>query len=242
MGKKSGQTYGAYGRVCVKCGRCLVWSKFSKNKTKANGYTNECKECAAQYKAQYYASPEGKVRGTQTQAKLRQRNKEINKNRDVYGPEAIALYGETKWCKPHNTFHPRTKEFWALDSSKFDGLNNVCKRKRADNMYKITYGLNPKEVTLLRQHSNNCCYLCGKPANGDTLHVDHKKQPGKPKYKCDKEYVRGILCNECNTRIIPLFEHYENTYLLSKFHTTFVQQVFEYLRNPPAQQLLKIST
>lgn len=238
MGKKSGRMYGAYGRVCTTCGRCLAWSKFSKDKRIANGYRSGCKECMAQYKAQRYASPEGKV----AIAKLRQRNKEINKNRDVYGSEAIALYGETKWCNPHKTFHPRTKEFWSLLSSGVDGLNSVGKGKAADKKYKSNYSLKPQEVTLLRQHSNNCCYLCGKPANGDTLHVDHKKQPGKPEYKCDKEYVRGILCHECNSRIVPLFENYKNTYLLSKFTTAFVQQVFEYLRNPPAQQLLKIST
>jgi len=237
----------------------LAWSEFHKSKKGVNGYRVHCKECCAKYKAQYYFSPEGKaktaqsqakyraspeakVRKAQTEARLAQRNKEINKKRDVYGPEAIALYGETKWCKSHNTFHPRTKEFWALSSRQLDGLSGGCKGKITDYHYKRTYGLNPQEISLLRQHSNNCCYLCGKPANGDTLHIDHKEQPGKPKHRCDKEYVRGILCNECNTRIIPLFEHYENTYLLAKFHTAFVQQVFEYLRNPPAQQLLKIST
>jgi hypothetical protein len=55
---------------------------------------------------------------------------------------------------------------------------------------KRKYNLTLEEYNILKDNSNNTCYICGRsPALGKVLHIDHNHITGK---------IRGLLCAQCN--------------------------------------------
>jgi hypothetical protein len=54
------------------------------------------------------------------------------------------------------------------------------------------YNLTPAQYAEMIYIQRNRCAICGKPAEGKSLHIDHNHTTGK---------VRGLLCHNCNVLI-----------------------------------------
>ena len=83
-----------------------------------------------------------------------------------------------------------------------------------------TYGLTLAEYDAIHAHQGGKCFICQR-ATGERkrLSVDHDHQTG---------YTRGLLCLRCNRNILG---H-------ARDDIAFFERAIEYLRNPPAQQVI----
>jgi hypothetical protein len=55
------------------------------------------------------------------------------------------------------------------------------------------YGLTLEQYNEMKERSKNLCYICSRPPKKRSLCIDHNHKTGK---------VRGLLCYECNRRLI----------------------------------------
>ena len=115
------------------------------------------------------------------------------------------------------------KEFWKNKQHK-DRLNSYCKeceRKRAKeynknpftkykkwaSQLKRNFNLTPEEYEYLLKKQNGVCAICKKAErrkrNGKVhrLSVDHNHKTG---------FIRGLLCNYCNRRILMYLRDNKN--------------------------------
>ena len=79
---------------------------------------------------------------------------------------------------------------------------------------KRTYGITDDDYWGLLEFQGRGCAICGTQPKTKHLHVDHDHKTGK---------VRGLLCNSCNGRLLPVLEH----------HPERAAAAFEYLKAPP---------
>lgn len=83
---------------------------------------------------------------------------------------------------------------------------------------KITYGITPEQYWEMFDLQGRVCAICGRPPKTKHLHVDHDHKTGR---------VRGLLCSNCNTRLVPIIEH----------HPERIAATVAYLENPPYENL-----
>lgn len=97
------------------------------------------------------------------------------------------------------------------------------------------YGLTEAEYKKLLADSGNKCYICGSPPKSRSLNIDHNHRMEKQLRKEGKSIsgsVRGVLCFWCNSHIISKTGDRDNAVEL-------FQRAAEYIKNPPAQRILK---
>lgn len=82
-----------------------------------------------------------------------------------------------------------------------------------------TYGLTIEQYEALYEAQGGVCYICRR-ANGATkkLAVDHDHRTG---------FVRGLCCGPCNS-----------TLALARDEVAYFERGAEYLRNPPAFEII----
>jgi hypothetical protein len=108
-------------------------------------------------------------------------------------------------------------------------------KNHSSRMYKL-YSLSDGEYDALYEAQGSLCYTCG-PWTGNRgiskkLSVDHDHSccPAPP--ICGK-CIRGLICGPCNSLLGQIGD--------SKGHAVArLQQLINYIENPPAQKLLEI--
>ena len=201
------------GRECTKCKVWKVWGEFHKHADMKNGYSPCCKVCANARSAARYATPEVKAKKAAHYATPEGKAKKAVYNAAHYATPEVKAYHKALNATPER------------------------KAKVRERYLRNKFGLEPEQSAILWAYCQNSCYLCGKPENGRKMHIDHNHAF----VDGDVRGVRGILCHDCNTFVLKLFELDKNSYLLSKFSPSFISKVHNYLADPPAQKLLGIS-
>lgn len=150
---------------CSICRESLPLTNFGKS-SKNNGiYLSYCKECHCK-----------------NTAKLQQKYRERNKNREVHNHIK-------KFCPQCKEWKKRTKDNWRRNSSCKDGLQAYCKKCSDIHIKTSIYKISPEEYNKLIKE-NNKCKICGVIL--EEACIDHCHKKGN---------VRGILCHSCNTGI-----------------------------------------
>lgn len=96
---------------------------------------------------------------------------------------------------------------------------------RRDKYLLRMYGINEADYNQLLEAQGGCCAICGRPPKNRRLDVDHDHR------LVGRSSVRGLLCggrwHGCNRKLGRI----DNLKWLGR--------VIEYLKNPPAQRILK---
>ena len=82
------------------------------------------------------------------------------------------------------------------------------------------YGITAAQYDALLAYQGGVCAVCDKPPGKTRLNVDHDHKTG---------LVRGLLCWQCNRRVIADHRDPDGTFLL--------RQAAQYLEVPPAVDL-----
>lgn len=71
----------------------------------------------------------------------------------------------------------------------------ISKEKSFQYKLKSRYGITPTQYFNMLLRQKGCCAICGKGADEEKRHfaVDHNHKSG---------FIRGILCNYCNSRLM----------------------------------------
>ncbi len=116
--------------------------------------------------------------------------------------------------------------------------SRACRACLRDKRLKRLYGISLEEYVALWKRQDGKCAICGIPLDANTvgkpgwhegvrIEVDHEHNKNKP----IRQTVRGLLCGGrwkgCNRRI----GHMDDL--------AFLEKVVIYIKNPPAQQVLK---
>ena len=78
------------------------------------------------------------------------------------------------------------------------------------------YGLTVEVFAVALERGGGVCMMLGcsatKPGGWGTWHIDHDHETGQ---------IRGLLCNDCNTRAVPTFEKFQpdHPYLTADWQT-----------------------
>ena len=99
-------------------------------------------------------------------------------------------------------------------------VRNARRSRTHEKWILETYGLTLAEYDAIHARQGGKCFICQR-ATGERkrLSVDHDHQTG---------YTRGLLCLRCNRNILG---H-------ARDDIAFFERCIEYLRNPPAQQII----
>lgn len=79
-----------------------------------------------------------------------------------------------------------------LDAGKGMQVMLCIEQKHYTQLIKRKYGLTVSDVDAMRQRQNDCCSICGRPAENNRykrLNIDHCHETNK---------VRALLCDLCN--------------------------------------------
>jgi Recombination endonuclease VII len=78
------------------------------------------------------------------------------------------------------------KKYWTTSKGK------AAQRRKN---YKRLYGITPEQYEVMFEQQRGLCRVCDRPSLHQRLAVDHCHLTG---------FVRGLLCNACNTAIAQL--------------------------------------
>ena len=72
--------------------------------------------------------------------------------------------------------------------------------QRRDSYLKCKYGISIEDYQKLNADQGGVCFICGRPPKTRSLHVDHIHTKGYKKFPPEQKrnYVRGLLCFQCN--------------------------------------------
>jgi hypothetical protein len=128
------------------------------------------------------------------------------------------------WCLGcHDYIHPSR---FTQHNTKSKGLTYAPRCKKCLSAYqheqrlRYAYGIDGEIYYKIFDHQNGVCYICQKRPHKKRLAVDHDHKTGE---------VRGLLCKTCNRDIIGS----------AKDEIAFLERAIEYLKNPPARDILK---
>ena len=148
--------------------------------------------------------------------KKRNRAKVLAAGREYYqkNKERILKKGRDNQKETYAKRRKKSLEYNKSAARKYSSLKSLLKRR---------YGITPEQLSILYANQNGKCYLCGvrKDMLGkgqNRLHVDHDHETNM---------VRGLLCNTCNTIVMPVFDKWPH----------LIGKAFEYKANPPAAKL-----
>lgn len=85
-----------------------------------------------------------------------------------------------------------------------------------------TYNITQEDYWGMFELQGRVCAICKTAPKTRNLHVDHDHKTNR---------VRGLLCSNCNSRLLPILEH----------HPERVQATWDYLADPPFDQLSKLA-
>jgi hypothetical protein len=89
----------------------------------------------------------------------------------------------------------KSRDFFAIDRTKPDGMTSQCKECRAvskrKSYFKSEYGIGVEWIDITYKQQNGCCKVCGEKCEKASLKVDHVHGTNPP-------ILRGLLCNSCN--------------------------------------------
>lgn len=117
----------------------------------------------------------------------------------------------------------------------FRARKKVLKTKNHSSRMQKMYNLSDGEYDALYEAQGGMCYTCGSWTGNrglsKKLSVDHDHSCCPVPPICGK-CIRGLICGPCNTMIGELGD--------SKGHAVLrLQKLMDYLKNPPAQNLLR---
>lgn len=86
--------------------------------------------------------------------------------------------------------------------------------RQRNKWLRTTYGITVQEYNRLFQIQGGMCAICKKHQSElkQSFHVDHDHTTMK---------VRGLLCFNCNSRLLPVIEHYSELFEAAK---TYLQE------------------
>lgn len=90
--------------------------------------------------------------------------------------------------------------------------------KKRDAHLRSKYGIGLVEYRVMFEFQGGCCAVCGKPPQKQALHVDHDHVTKR---------VRGLLCYNCNARVVGRQRKPE-----------LLRAAARYLEHPPADEAL----
>lgn len=90
--------------------------------------------------------------------------------------------------------------------------------KKRDAYLRKMYGISLEEYRAIFRYQNGRCSICKKPPQKQALHVDHDHVTKK---------VRGLLCFNCNRRVLGRQRNPE-----------IMRAAARYLEDPPADAAL----
>ncbi len=121
------------------------------------------------------------------------------------------------WAKENPVLHNNRGKNWKK--------NNPDKVRNCALVYNFKITL--QDYNFLLSIQNGVCALCRRRPFGRTLAVDHLHDHHENKTRGCKECIRGLLCNNCNRKILPTIE--VNEHLQSDF-------IKQYLLSRPLMQ------
>jgi hypothetical protein len=174
-------------KYCPKCKQTKPVTEFHKNAALKTGRSSRCKDCIAEdYRQRYIPSP------------TRARYEELLSQGLKHCPKC----GETK---PLTEFYVRLArnrrpQSWCKD----------CSRKEVRRSYlKTLYNITSEVFAIALDRGHGVCMMkdCTSIVSGGrgTWHVDHDHACCPGENTCG-QCVRGLLCNFCNTRTVPVLE------------------------------------
>lgn len=130
----------------------------------------------------------------------------------------------------------RDLKFYGPDARRKDGLSERCvtcakgKRQASSHGQRIfeTYGITADEYAALLAAQGGVCAICkGKRSyNLDVDHCHKLERAGTPVREC----VRGLLCRQCNRRILRS----------ARDDVTVLLNAVAYLQQPPARNIIGV--
>lgn len=85
-----------------------------------------------------------------------------------------------------------------------------CKACLAGTSQAWRYGMTGEDYRWLLNEQQNRCALCRRPPGTRRLSVDHDHScSGHPDQRGCRHCIRGLLCNFCNSRLVPYAEQHE---------------------------------
>ena len=180
-------------KSCTKCGLFKQRSDFSIRVRDGRAYSHsECKECAKQNKAKWYANNIDYARAHARNHHWLNRDKILvkkskfnNEHRKALNEEAHNRY----WANPE-VFRSRRREQHAKHRDK-DNLELRYRRLKI-------YGLSHETYNAMQVAQDRVCAICKQPETRIVknsvcnLSVDHNHQTGA---------VRSLLCSNCNLAV-----------------------------------------
>ena len=74
------------------------------------------------------------------------------------------------------------------------------KRNGRKHNLKWKFGITPEQRDAMFTAQDGCCYLCGEPLDGRTVHIDHDRSCCRGDRSCGS-CIRGLACQLCNQGI-----------------------------------------
>lgn len=134
-------------------------------------------------------------------------------HRAAWCPECQKLLART-WWQNNREQHRQTGKAWKK--------NNPEAHRNLDLKYKFCITLAEYNEVLSLQ--NHVCAICFRPDPRKRLAIDHDHEcleHAKNRQGCSS-CIRGLLCEFCNRRVIPVFEKF--SHLQNDFIRQYLQQ------------------
>ncbi len=188
------------------CSICRKYKKtkedFSPCKAGRYGFYNYCKECR------------------------NKRNLSLNPDREIIDEKRARKVGlkklGLKTCSSCGDIKNIKEDFYddpRHSDGKWSQCKECCDQKNAKVYIKNQYGIGKEEYDKLMKFSNGTCFICGRRPKKNKFNIDH----------CHKtNLIRGLLCVNCNTNLVPLVERFPE----------WIKKAFDYVANPPAFDII----
>lgn len=167
-------------KICSTCKNDLDLSLFNKNKSKKDGFNNQCKSCSSkykysiEYKRKYYQKDRKTNRKSNNKYYLNNKDKILEDNRKYYNKNKDKIKAKQKEWRNNNK------------------LSILA--KNSNRRAKLKGKISAQEIRELIDKSNGICYYC-KCVIGK-MHLDHFI----PLCKDGEHKISNIVvsCDKCN--------------------------------------------
>lgn len=179
-------------KTCRTCSQVFAITYFHKNKSKQDGFGNECKSCARKKQKIYESGLRKRKQIPVLQEKFCSKCN-LTKITSAFRRDFGRKDGYQSSCKIcvdkwNNT--PENKIKVAI--RKRDTWSNKTSQEKYAVRLKKVYGMSLEKYEELFNAQNKKCAVCQKQASPFSLQVDHCHITNK---------IRGLLCTNCNSGI-----------------------------------------
>lgn len=113
--------------------------------------------------------------------------------------------GVTSWCKQCTNDYQR--EYNVKNKDKVFERGRKWRAANPDHYLKQSYRMTREQFFTMLDEQGGCCAICGSSEpGGKNWHVDHDHSCCPGRRTCGK-CTRGLLCKECNTKIVDVAEN-----------------------------------